>query len=439
MKDSGIEWIGKVPEDWEVKKMKYYGVLDSSGVDKKIREDENTYKSVHYMDVYRGSLTEIGNKDSYLIISTTSDKAERCLLKKGDVLFTNSSETPEDMGHSTVIKEDLENTLFGYHLMRFRPIIEFNLQFEKYLFASTYMRNWFSYCSIGMTRYGINSSSFSNALLIVPSIEEQQKIADYLDGKVTQIDNIITQTTLSIQEYKKYKQSLITETVTKGLNSDVQMKDSGIEWIGQIPKDWNIKRLRYLGTLQNGISKSSDYFGSGFPFVSYGDVYKNIQLPLNGSGLINSNDIERENYSVRQGDVLFTRTSETIEEVGFAATCLKTIEKAVFAGFVIRFRPFTNELNENYSKYYFRSEMHRRFFVKEMNLVTRASLSQELLKKLPVIIPSKAEQQEIADYLDKKCSKIDTLITEKEQLTTELQAYKKSLIYECVTGKREVK
>ena len=201
---------------------------------------------------------------------------------------------------------------------------------------------------------------------------------------------------------------------------------------------WIVKKLRYLGGCQNGISKSSEYFGEGYPFVSYGDVYRNYQLPEMVKGLIMSTDSDRENYSVIRGDVLFTRTSETIEEVGFSCVCLKTIEHATFAGFVIRFRPNSDELLPEYSKYYFRSDMHRRFFVKEMNLVTRASLGQELLKQLPVILPPLQEQHEIANYLEQQCGELDGIIVKKEQYLTEIENYKKSLIYEYVAGKKEV-
>ena len=139
-----------------------------------------------------------------------------------------------------------------------------------------------------------------------------------------------------------------------------------------------------------------------------------------------------------RGDIFFTRTSETIEEIGFTAVCLKTIPNATFAGFLIRVRPITSLITPEFSKYYFRSDSHRCFFVKEMNLVTRASLGQELLKSLPVLLPPLDEQQEIAAYLDRQCAEIDRLIAKKEQIITELEGYKKSLIYECVTGKREV-
>lgn len=438
MKDSSIEWIGEIPIDWKIKKLKSI-LVERNEKNSPIKTD-----FILSLTIDRGVIpySEKGNGGN----KSKEDLTQYKLAYPNDIVLNSMNVIVGSVGLSKY---------FGavspvYYMLYPRNAAE-SVQYYNNIFQTKVFQNSLIGYGNGIMmilsaasqklntiRMRIPMSKLNTAMFPCPPSQEQQNIAEYLDEKVSEIDNIITQTTLSIEEYKKYKQSLITETVTKGLNPDVEMKYSGIEYIGEIPKEWNIKRLRYLGVLQNGISKSSEDFGFGYPFVSYGDVNKNIQLPLNGSGLINSNSSERENYSVMQGDVFFTRTSETIEEVGFASTCLKTIENAVFAGFVIRFRPFTSELNENYSKYYFRSEMHRRFFVKEMNLVTRASLSQELLKKLPVIIPSKEEQQHIGDYLDKKCSEIDNIISQKQQLLTELESYKESLIYECVTGKREV-
>ena len=237
---------------------------------------------------------------------------------------------------------------------------------------------------------------------------------------------------------KEYKQSVITEAVTKGLNPDVPMKDSGIEWIGEIPDHWNICRLRNLGDTQNGISKGGEFFGSGYPFLSYSDIYKNFSTPNPPSGLIESSAKEREQYSALRGDVFFTRTSETIEEIGISSTCLESIDNACFAGFLIRFRPRTNHLHEGFSKYYFRSNIHRAYFVKEMNLVIRASLSQDLLKSLPVLLPAIEEQKLISTFLDKRCTEIDNLISIKLSKIDSLKEYKKSIIYEYVTGKKVV-
>lgn len=284
----------------------------------------------------------------------------------------------------------------------------------------------------------IQMSKLNSVQLPVPTSDIQQNISDYLDRKCSQIDAIITKQKKVIEKLKEYKMSLITEAVTKGLNPDVPMKDSGIDYIGSIPDKWQICRLRNIGTLQNGISKGGEFFGHGYPFVSYSDVYKNFSLPLNVDGLIDSTEEERRNYSVKSGDIFFTRTSETIEEVGLSSICEKTIPNATFAGFLIRVRPFNNKLMNNFAKYYFRSNHHRYYLAKQMNLVTRASLGQDLLKSMPVILPPKEEQIKIAEYLDKKCKAIEDSIEQKQKIIDNLNLYKKSLIYEVVTGKKEV-
>ncbi|HCC07352.1 MAG TPA: restriction endonuclease subunit S [Clostridiales bacterium] len=214
MKDSGIEWIGEIPEWWEVRKMKFMGELSSNGVDKKIQVEEPLYKSIHYMDVYRNSIKEIYDSEEYLIVSANVNKAKCCNLEKGDVLFTNSSETPNDIGHCTVIKDTLPNTLFGYHLMRFRPNIKMCLEYEKYLFGAFYLRNWFCYRANGMTRYGLSGNDFSDAVVPLPKSEEQQVIADYLDNKCNKIDKILVQKQKLIEKLETYKKSLIYEAVT---------------------------------------------------------------------------------------------------------------------------------------------------------------------------------------------------------------------------------
>ena len=177
--------------------------------------------------------------------------------------------------------------------------------------------------------------------------------------------------------------------------------------------------------------------GEGFPFVTYGDVYNNICLPKQGSGLIKTIEKEQELYSVKKGDIFFTRTSETIDEVGFSSVCEYSIPNATFAGFLIRMRPFNNTLSTGYAKYYFRGNHLRDYLVKEMNLVTRASLGQTLLKNMTVLLPPKSEQEAIAKFLDSKCSKIEKLISLKELKIEKLNTYKKSLIYEYVTGKKQ--
>lgn len=210
-------------------------------------------------------------------------------------------------------------------------------------------------------------------------------------------------------------------------------KDSGVQWLGEIPGHWECVRLKNIGNCQNGVSKGGDYFGEGFPFVSYSDAYKNIVLPTKVQGLAESTEEDRIAYSVEKGDVLFTRTSETIDEIGFASTCLETIKDSVFAGFLIRFRPNTCSIIPEFYKYYFRSIHLRKFFTKNINIVTRASLSQQLLGQLKVLIPSIDEQRTISSYLDAKCGKIDEWVTKKQKEVEHLQELKKRVIADAVT------
>lgn len=419
MKDSGIEWIGKIPKEWDLLP------LGNCFLERNEKVSDKDWQPL--------SVTKKGIFKQLENVAKSDAHDSRKKVCKGDFVINSRSDRKQSCGLS-----DLDGSVSLINIVL--KNISFYTEYTKYLlkndgFAEEFYR-WGSgiVADLWSTKY----SKMKKIILPIPSLEEQEKIANYLNKKVVDIDLIIEKTKTTIEDYKKYKQSIITEAVTKGLNPDVEMKDSGIEWIGEMPKHWEIKKLRFLGTCQNGISKSAEYFGKGFPFVSYGDVYKNYELPL-PTNLVESTEKDRELYSVKYGDVFFTRTSETIEEIGFTSTCLKSIENAVFAGFIIRFRPFTlNELYPNFSKYYFRSNIHRKYFVKEMNLVTRASLSQELLKKLPVILPSLEEQQQIVEYLDKKVSEIDNLIAKKESLISEMEEYKKSLIYECVTGKKEI-
>lgn len=432
MKDSGVQWIGYIPKAWNITKIKmlsdiYTGTSISDDLKDRYTVKENAipYISTKDLDISSKSIDydnglfipngekgfRLAEKDSTLLCIEGGSAGKKVAFTDRDVNFVNKL--------CCIKSKDYNNKFIYYYINSSAFTEQFNLNLSGL---------------IG----GVSINLLKQIIIVVPTVYEQQKISNYLDKKVSQIDYIISKQKSLIEKYKAYKQSLITETVTKGLNKNVPMKDSGIDYLGYIPYNWSVKRLRFMGTLQNGISKSSEYFGFGYPFLSYGDVYKNEVIPKTVVGLVNSSEQDRESYSVKEGDVFFTRTSETIEEVGIASICMENIKDATFAGFIIRFRPMTDELYKGYSKYYFRCEIHRKFFVKEMNLVTRASLSQELLKKLPILIPSVEEQKGIADFLDKKCEAIDSAISKKEQLIEKLEAYKKSLIYECVTGKRQV-
>ena len=424
MKDSGIEWIGEIPENWEITKHKYVMHKEKDICEHYNGEDiiSLTMNGVIIRDLDAGGKMPT-TFDGYQYVEP--DKLLLCLF--------DIDVTPRCVG---VIRN---NGLTSPAYSKFSVHNGYSVEYYNYLLRAIDDDKVLVHLAKNL-RSSFTETDFGALPTIAPPLHEQQTISAYLDRQCTLIDSVIEKTKASIEEYKKLRQAVITQAVTKGVRGDRAMKDSGIEWIGEIPEEWETSKIRYIGTLQNGISKGGDFFGEGFPFVSYGDVYKNFELPKYVAGLVRTSDKERQIYSVEKGDIFFTRTSETIEEVGFSAVCTRTIDNATFAGFVIRLRPYKVDgiICTVFAKYYFRGEQIRKYLVKEMNLVTRASLGQGLLNAMSVLIPPIAEQQEIAAYLDQKCVEIDNLITKKEQFLTELDTYKKSLIYEYVTGKKEV-
>ena len=422
MKDSRIEWVGAIPQNWQLSK------IGSLYTQRNEKVSDKDYQPL--------SVTMQGILPQLATAAKTDDGDNRKLVRVGDFAINSRSDRRGSCGISPL---DGSVSLINIILT---PRTAMHPGYYNWLFHTTLFADEFYKWGHGIVAdlWTTRWQEMKSITVPVPEYAEQERIAAFLNAECAEIDAVLEKTRASIEEYKKLKQAVITQAVTKGIRSDRPMKDSGIEWIGDIPESWEVSSVRYIGQLQNGISKGGEFFGKGFPFVSYGDVYKNYELPHSVSGLIDTTEDERATYSVEYGDIFFTRTSETIEEVGFSCVCKRSIPNATFAGFIIRLRPFCadEKILTDYAKYYFRGEHIRAYLVKEMNLVTRASLGQTLLKGMSVIVPPKSVQKEIAEYLDDKCADIDALVAKKQQYLTEIENYKKSLIYEYVTGKKEV-
>ena len=417
-KDSGVQWLGDIPNDWKTYKIKNLCVLISN----KTTEKTNVI-----------SLENIESWTGKLITTESKFEGDAVKFKINDILF---GKLRPYLAKVYLAKFDGE--AFG-DIYVFRHNTKVFPDFFKYFFLSNTIINIIDSSTYGTKMPRANWDFIGGLRVTIPVIHQQEKIASFLDQKTTQIDQAIATKEQQIALLNERKQIVIQQAVTKGLDPNVKMKDSGVDWIGEIPEHWQLSKLRYLGVTQNGISAGSEYFGSGYPFVSYGDVYKNRQLPLSVDGLAKSSIADQKNYSVLEGDVFFTRTSETVDEIGFASICYQTIEKATFAGFLIRFRPTNaNYITKEFSKYYFNAQMMRTYFVKEMNLVIRASLSQELLKNLIVLLPSIDEQKAIASYLDRQMDAINELIGLQMSAIQKLKEYKTTLINDAVTGKIKV-
>ena len=428
-KPSGVDWVGNIPDGWDMNRLKRFSKI-ITGNTPPMKDDDNysneglmwvkpdDLKGFCLIDSTKKYLSEKGSKLARRVPAYSPMVC--CIGSVGKFGYTESDASTNQQINSILFNQQIINSKFGLYVMAVSE--------KEFLRQS----------NINVVAI-LNSSNQGDVWYAIPALREQHQIANFLDKKTAQIDELIDKKEKMIELLKEKRSAIINQAVTKGLDPNAKMKPSGIEWIGDIPDGWEVKKIRYLGQFQNGISKGAEYFGSGYPFLSYGDVYNNKVLPKAIRGLARSSNEDRKRMSVRKGDVFFTRTSETIEEIGIASTCLQTITDSIFSGFLIRFRPSKTDLIAAFSKYYFRSSVVQKFFTKEMNIVTRASLAQELLKRLPVLMPNIEEQREIATFLDAKSSDIAELILKTRDAIEKLREYRTAIITAAVTGKIDVR
>ncbi|MCI8729511.1 MAG: hypothetical protein HFK07_06795 [Clostridia bacterium] len=274
-------------------------------------------------------------------------------------------------------------------------------------------------------------------VLPLPNTQQQEKIVRFVQKKVCGIDNLIAHEQATIEELKADKQSVITEAVTKGIDESVLMKDSGVEWIGEIPKRWEIKRAKYIATSifkGNGITKEDIVADGDLPCVRYGEIYSKYNISFRQC----ETRTNKSNLSVLQyfnyGDILFAGTGELVEEIGKNIVYLGETE-CLAGGDIVVLRHKQNPVFLNYALYATPSQMQKSCGKAKLKVV---HISASEIGNIYVALPPKDEQQQIAEYLDNKCADIDSLISIKQQKIEELKEYKKSLIYEYVTGKKEV-
>ena len=401
MKDSGIEWIGEIPEGWEIAKAKYF-IDISHGSDPKTQG---------FIPVYGSGSESFKTCGEY---------------KEGPAVLIGRKGATLHIPHYIEGKYWNVDTAFDV-----KSKSHCILKFYYYLAACFDYKYYISQTTLP----GMTQSNYYNMFLPVPSLSKQFQIATYLDAHGAAFDFLISKVRSSIEEYKKLKQAVITQAVTKGVRGEREMKDSGVEWIGRIPSEW------YVAPFTKCLESTIDYRGKTPEKVSDGTFLvtaKNIKDgKLNYSA--SKEYVRTEQYEdimhrgkPEIGDVLFT-TEAPLGEV-----CNVDRTDFALAQRIIKFRGIVGLVNNYYMKYWIMSS----FFQNNLRTFATGSTAQGIkaskLGQLKLILPTLEEQQEIADYLDAKCAEIDRLIAKKEQLVKELESYKKSLIYEVVTGKREV-
>lgn len=425
-KDSGIAWIGEIPEHWEVIKIKNAFNIISGATPK---TDNMAY--------WDGEITWITpadyNTEDKIISSgkrnITLAGLNSCgtsIVPEGSIIFSkrapiglvaiNVVPLCTNQGCISCIPKPSVNTKYFYYLM-------------------SVLTEWFELFGSGTTFKELSTNNFANFILSQPLILEQQSIAAYLDQKCGEIDELITLQEEMITKLQSYKQSVITEAVTKGLDKNVPLKDSGIEWIGEIPEHWicTVFKRFLLEPMQYGANEPAEecnYYDPRYIRITdikddgtlRDDTFKS--LPLG----------KAKEYMLTKGDLLFARSGATVGKTFL----YKEDYAACFAGYLIKARCNKNKLVPNFVFYYTLSNVYQNWKNSIFIQSTIQNIGADKYSVMPIIVPPLSEQQAIADYLDQRCSEIDELISIKQQKIEKLKEYKKSLIFECVTGKRKV-
>ncbi len=420
MKDSGIEWIGQIPKHWEVHPVYAYF---EEGKTKNYRMQEQNLLSLSYGRIIR---KDINTNGGLLPASFNTYN----VVEAGDIIIRPTDLQNDKRSLRTGLVKEQGIITSAY--IDLRPKDNVNSKYYHYLLHSYDVIKVFYNMGNGV-RQGLNFSEFAKLLLLEPTTVEQQQIADYLDTQCSEIDATAEDIQKEISLLEDYKKSVITEAVTKGLNPDAEMKDSGIGWIGDIPKDWEIIRIKNIGEYRNGLTyKPTDITDENTGILVLRS--SNIQagkISLKDNVYVST--FVRNDLKVQKGDILICSRNGSRELVGKNAI-IEDLQDVTFGAFMMIFRCDSPKylyyiLNSKVFSYYLGS-----FFTSTINQLTGSNFGNMKI----VYVSNKLEQNKIVSYLDSKCSEIDAIIADKKRQRGILTEYKKSLIYEYVTGKKEV-
>lgn len=429
-KDSGIAWIGEIPEHWKIIDLKY--LSDIRG-----RIGFRGYTVSDLVSEGKGAFVIGGKHINQCVLNMeypdyiSWDKyyeSPEIMVSKGDIVMAQRG----TLGKVAIIEYDINEATINPSLVLIKNI-KCQGKFLYYYLNSESTLTLISILNTATAVPMISQNQIENMPIPIPSSIEQQSIATYLDQKCSEIDELITMQEEMITKLQSYKQSVITEAVTKGLDKNVPLKDSGIEWIGEIPEHWNICKLKNIFLLSTGTTPKD------FDQTSEEDNLINWYTP---SDILDScNDLFSSQRKLSEKVIYANKISlfpiGTLLYVGIGASAGK-VGYANENGYSNQ--QITGLIPLNcYSRFYFyylsalKDKIRDNAFFTTLPIINNAYLGQELIP-----FPTISEQHSIADYLDQKCSEIDELISIKQQKIEKLKDYKKSLIFECVTGKRKV-
>ncbi len=425
-KDSGVEWLGEVPGHWEVKPIKTVTSCNDEALPENTPEDYE-FDYIEISDV--NSSGKVINSTKHFFASAPS-RARR-IVRNGDIIvstvrtYLRAIASIDDISQNTIVST-------GFAVIRPKSV---DHSFMGYMFRAEYLISDIIAKSVGISYPAINASELVRLKIPLPPLPEQQSIASYLDRETSRIDSLISEQNELIALLKEKRQALISHCVTKGLDPDVKMKDSGVEWLGMVPEHWEVTKLKHLVIIKTGFAFSSEAFiDEGIPVLRIGDISPNDAVDFsNGKFLPMKYKEINSGCLVISDDIVMAMTGATIGKAGW----YNLPEPALLNQRVCLFR--TNQLNiQRYTWYILNSS----FYMEHINLTAfggaQPNISDTEIADYYVPLPPLPEQQSIATYLDKETSKIDNLIKESESTITLMQEHRAALISAAVTGKIKV-
>ena len=414
MKDSGIEWIGQIPERWQLRRAKTLFTQ---------RNSKGNRIEVLLSPTQKYGVVPQSQLEGVVQVKEDTDLQMFKTVHKGDFVISLRS---FQGGFEYSLYEGVCSPAYQV----FYPTTPICDTYYRYLFKSQSFISKMNILTVGI-REGKNIQyvDFANSQIPVPPLAEQDRIAAFLDAECAEIDAVLEKTRASIEEYKKLKQAVITQAVTKGVRGDRPMKDSGIEWIGEIPAEWDVLSLVAHTSMLTPMRDRPENLDGPIPWVRIEDFEgKYIESSKAGLG-VSMKTVKEMNLKVYPVGTILCTSSCIMGKCAIVSRELVSNQR--FIGIIP-----DRTTDKTYLYYLMTSNAERMNFLSTGAL--QANLSRSAFEHLKVQFPPYSEQQEIVDYLDGKCGRIDALIVKKQQYLTEIENYKKSLIYEYVTGKKEV-
>ena len=435
-KDSGVEWLGEIPAHWEVRRLKTIASVELSNVDKKSVEDQVSVRLCNYINVYYNE--RITKSVEFMSATATPEQAKRFALRVSDVLITKDSESWTDIAVPSVVEDELEGVLCGYHLALIRPFAtSLDGRFLGRAFAAIGPRDQFQVSANGITRFGLSGDAIRTGVFPVPPLSEQRAITTFLDRETAKTDAMVAKKGRLVELLKEKRTALITQAVTKGFDSNVPMKDSGVEWLGEIPAHWDVKRLKFLirEPIQYGANEAGENSEPDQPrFVRITDITERGELREDTFRSLPYQVAKP--FLLAEGDLLFARSGAT---VGKSFLYKESWGSCCYAGYLIRVRLNGSRSLAEFISYFVSSNNYWDWIFSSLIQATIQNVSAEKFANLVLGLPSISEQQAICSYLDRETSKIDALVTKIHQAIDQLREFRTALISAAVTGKINVR